>query len=187
LHDSKAWFGAHGGKHVGVLCNLLGTFLGRGYWHASIFAEIWEVVNLTTVAGMLLALLESLGCFVPLRMFAAARAKVMVSQLLQSFFFQFIYYAADAKRLRKPVASGRPLAMNMGLVNMGVVNMRLMNKGLMNKHLSESRMGSRLSCKRAVRVASILCAVLIMPALLAAQSAETGVQCQAARPRALDE
>lgn len=63
--------------------------------------------------------------------------------------------------------------MNMGLVNMGVVNMRLMNKGLMNKHLSESRMGSRLSCKRAVRVASILCAVLIMPALLAAQSAET--------------
>jgi hypothetical protein len=45
LHDSKAWFGAHCGKHVGVLCDLLGTFPGRGYKHDSILAEIWIAVK----------------------------------------------------------------------------------------------------------------------------------------------
>jgi len=40
LHDPQARFGAHGGKHVGVFRNLLGTFLARRDWHISIIAEL---------------------------------------------------------------------------------------------------------------------------------------------------
>ena len=45
LHDSKARFGAHGGKHVSVLCHLLRAFLRGCCWHISILAEISNPVN----------------------------------------------------------------------------------------------------------------------------------------------
>src|SRR5271155_3326104 len=40
LHDAQARLGSYGGKHVGVLGNLLGGFPGPGYFHISRIAEI---------------------------------------------------------------------------------------------------------------------------------------------------
>src|ERR1700680_3199169 len=66
LHDSKAGFRAHRGKHVGVFCNMLGI-LPCGDCHISIFAEIWTNVKSISISCRLKVSFADDDSFVPVR------------------------------------------------------------------------------------------------------------------------